>query len=61
MCVCWGVDICVRVQAPTEVTDPLKQQVQAAVSHLVTCNGFWELSLSTLTEQQWLLRAKPSL
>lgn len=34
VCVCWGVDICVRVQVPTEVTDPLKQEVQAAVSHL---------------------------
>ena len=34
MCVCWGVDICVRVQVTTEVTDPLKQEVQAAVSHL---------------------------
>lgn len=34
VCVCWGVDICVQVQVPTEVTDPLKQEVQAAVSHL---------------------------
>lgn len=34
MCVCWGVDIWVQIQTPTEVTDPLKQEVQAAVSHL---------------------------
>lgn len=31
---CWGVDIRVQIQTPTEVREPLKQEVQAAVSHL---------------------------